>query len=89
MLPFNYAILKLFENSEKDMCVYDIMDALKAEYGKLRVFKESYVTEALMCGHVNGILDETAFELDKNDNLRVYYQANDEGKKIIRKFIKN
>jgi len=87
MLPLNYAILKIFENAPEALCVYDVMDALKEQYGNFRAFKESYVTEALMSGQFNGLLDEIAFEIDGNDNLRVYYRANEEGKKVIKRYI--
>lgn len=89
MLPLNYAILKLFETAQKDMCVYDVMDALRARYSSSRAFKESFVTEVLMCGQFNGILDETSFELDSDKKLRIYYRANEEGIRVIKKYIKN
>jgi len=88
MLPLNYAILKIFEDASRDLCVYDVMDALRGQYSKFKAFTESYVTEALMSGQFNGLLDETSFEFDENKNLRVYYRVNEEGKKVIGKYIK-
>jgi hypothetical protein len=87
MLPLNYAIYKLFEKGQEPLSVREVMDRLRSEYGNFRAFKESFVNEALMCGEVNGILDEATYKMDKG-KLYIYYLANDEGREVISKNIK-
>jgi hypothetical protein len=41
-----------------------------------------------MTAEANGLIKETRFELDKNNQLRIYYQADEEGTAIINKYIK-
>lgn len=87
MLPLNYAILKLFENGDE----YDVqgaMNKLRDEYGSFKAFKASAVNDSLMAAEKNGILDETNFSLDDNNELHVFYKVNDYGKDMIRSYIK-
>jgi len=86
MLPFNYAILKLFLHVEEaDASV--VMDSLSDEYQKSRQFKKSTVIEALMTAEANGLLVETRFDLDEQQQLRVFYRATDEGRVMIERYI--
>jgi hypothetical protein len=86
MKALNFAILKYFStHDEADADI--VMEALKPEYEHFRAFKKPAVVEALMAAKENGLLDETRFELE-NDNLRVYYKANDYGRDMIDNYIK-
>ncbi|MEA4922498.1 MAG: hypothetical protein VB031_03930 [Eubacteriaceae bacterium] len=88
MLPLNYAVLKVFENEEGALCTDDVMDRMRDDYKNYRAFKEANISEALMSGEVNGLLDEVSFNLDENKKLHIYYKINDEGKKAIKKYLK-
>ena len=88
MLPLNYAILKMFEKEQEPLCVQDVMNRLNDDYKGFRAFKEPYVTEALMSGEKNGLLDEVRIELGEDKKLAVYYLANDTGRAVIKKYIK-
>jgi len=86
MLPFNYAILKLFlrlDEADPDT----VMNELSGEYGKSRQFKKSTVMEALMTAEANGLLEEVRFDLDYEQQLRVYYRATEEGRTMIERYI--
>jgi len=86
MLPFNYAILKLFlrlDEADPDT----VMKELSGEYSKSRQFKKSTVTEALMTAEANGLLEEVRFDLDSEQQLRVYYRATEEGRAMIERYI--
>ena len=86
MLPFNYAILKLFltvEEADADM----VMETLADEYRKSRQFRKSTVIEALMTAEANGLLAETRFDLDAEQQLRVYYRVTEEGRTMIERYI--
>jgi DNA-binding MarR family transcriptional regulator len=86
MLPFNFAILKLFlrmEEADLDIVMAELAD----DYQKTRQYKRSSVTEALMTAEANGLLEETRFELDDKERLRIFYRATDTGKEMIKRYI--
>jgi DNA-binding PadR family transcriptional regulator len=87
MLALNFAILKHFTKTD-EADAEDVMTALSGEYGKFRTFRKKSIIEALMTAAENGILDETRFELDRNNELRVYYRANEYGRNMIEKYIR-
>jgi hypothetical protein len=88
MKALNYAILKHF-TKVKEACAEDVIEALKGEYGNFKALNRNDVISALMTAEANCLLEETRFELDKENVLRVYYHANDEGTATINKYIKD
>jgi len=88
MKPLNYAILKYFTKND-EACAEDVIEALKGEYGNFKALKRDDVIAALMTAEANGLLEETRFEMDKADALRVYYHAHEEGAATINKYIKD
>ena len=88
MKPLNYAILKYF-TKVNEACAEDVIEALKGDYGKYKALKRDAVISALMTAEANGLLEETRFEMDDTENLRVYYHANEEGADTINKYIKD
>ncbi|WP_419781124.1 hypothetical protein [Maridesulfovibrio sp.] len=87
MIPLNYAILKHFTKVE-EACADCVMEALKNEYGSFKAFKKPSIINALMTAEANGLLEESRFDLDSNQELRVYYRAHEEGAETINKYIK-
>ncbi|QSX05611.1 hypothetical protein JYG23_13200 [Sedimentibacter sp. zth1] len=87
MRPLNYAILKHFTKVE-EACAEDVIVALKGDYGNFKALNVKDVLGALMTAEANGLLEETKFELDSKNVLRVYYHANEEGKATINRYIK-
>lgn len=88
MVPLNYAILKLFTKVE-EACADCVIDALKGQYGHYKAFKKPAIIEALMTAEANGLLEESRFDLDDNNELRVYYRAHEEGAETINRYIKD
>lgn len=87
MMPLNYAILKHFTTVE-EACAEDVMGALSKDYSGYKRFKKNAVAEAIMTAEANGILEETRFDLDPNNELRVYYRAHEEGAATINQYIR-
>ncbi|MCL1851879.1 MAG: helix-turn-helix transcriptional regulator [Peptococcaceae bacterium] len=86
MLPFNYAILQLFLRiDEADTGA--VMEQLENAYQKSRQFKKPVITEALMTAEANGLLEETRYDLDGEQRLRVFYRVTDEGRAMIETYI--
>lgn len=88
MKPLNYAILKHF-TKVKEACAEDVIEALKGEYGNFKALNRDDVIAALMTAETNGLLEETRFEMDENNVLRIYYHAHKEGAETINKYIED
>jgi DNA-binding PadR family transcriptional regulator len=88
MKPLNYAILKHF-TKVKEACAEDIIEALKGEYGHFRALNRKAVIGALMTAEANGLIEETRFEMDQSNTLRIYYHAHKDGADTINKYIKD
>ncbi|MCI7656264.1 hypothetical protein [Collinsella sp. HCP28S3_E9] len=82
MLPLNYAMLDYFVCHD-EACVDDVMADLAAEYASFAAFARPRMQEALMTAHKNGLIDEARFDLDAEGELRVYYRASAEQRKVI------
>lgn len=87
MIPLNYAILKLFTRINEG-CADTVMENLKSQYGHFKAFKKDAIINALMTAEANGLLEESRFDMDANNQLRVYYRAHAEGAATINKYIK-
>ena len=86
MKPLNFAILKFF-CSGKEACRKDVQNALRADYGKFRAFKDAQMDDALQTACSNGLIEESRLELDANNNLIIYYKANADGIASINNYI--
>lgn len=86
LMPLYFAIMKHFESGKAD-CVEGVMDALRNDYSSYKLFTEKDIEESLATAKENGLLDECDWQLDKNGNLKVFYQANDFGKDMIAKYL--
>lgn len=86
LIPLYFAIMKHFESGKAD-CVEGVMDALRNDYGSYKLFTEKDIEESLATAKENGLLDECDWQLDKNGNLKVFYQATDFGKDMIAKYL--
>ena len=87
MYPLNYAILKHFTKVE-EACADCVMEALSGEYSTFKAFKKDSIINALMTAEANGLLEESRFDLDSKQELRVYYRAHEEGAATINQYIK-
>lgn len=87
MKPLNFAILKLFTNG-KEYCRKDVQDALRAEYGSFKAFKDHQMDETLMTAKSNGLIDESRLDM-VDDKLVIYYKANQDGIDAINSYIKD
>lgn len=88
MKPLNYAILKYFTTVD-EAHTEQVMDALKGIYGSFKAFNKPDMLTAIMTAEVNGLLEEIRYELDANNEVRVYFRAHEEGAATINKYIGN
>lgn len=88
MKPLNYAILK-YMTTVGPVSVDDVMQALKGQYGSFKAFNKKDILTALMTAEVNGLLEETGYDLDAEGEVRVFFRANAEGAATINKYIRD
>lgn len=88
MKPLNYAILKYFTTVE-EASVNDVMKDLKDDYKGLKTFNKDEIINALLTAEANGLIEETRVDLDKNDELEIFYHTTEESKAAINKYIKD
>lgn len=86
MRPLFFSVLKYFATGVEASRA-DVQDALRAEYGNFKAFKDSAMDEALMTACANGHIVETRYELDDNGKLVIYYQSPQESIDVINKYI--
>ena len=86
-MALNYAILKMFTKIDEG-CADTVIDALKGQYGTFKAFNKKDIINALMTAEANGLLEESRFDLDSNQELRVFYRAHEEGAATINNYIK-
>lgn len=85
--PLNYEMLKFFSKVD-EASVDEVMKALKPEYESYRAFTRGSMVEALMTAEKNGLIEEARFDLDPEEEVRVFYRATDEQKQQIDSYIK-
>lgn len=86
MKPLNYAILK-YMTTVDEACAEDVMAALEPQYSDFRAFTKPDILNALMTAQANGLVEESRFDLDENDEVRMYFRANAESIATINKYI--
>ena len=86
LMPLYYAIVKHFVDGESHSA-QDVITALKPLYGGYKLLTEKDVDEALATAKENGLLDETACDLDEKGNLRIFYRMTDFGQDMVRRYI--
>jgi len=86
MLPLNYAILAQFAKGD-EADADTVMKHLAEGYSSSRSFTKKAIVEALMTADANGLLEETRYDLDAEQHLRVYYRATETGVSMIHRYI--
>lgn len=88
MKPLNYAILKHFTRVD-EASAEDVMLALKGEYSHFKAFNKADIVTALMTAEANALLEETRFDMDAQNEVRVFFRASDDGRETINRYIKD
>lgn len=88
MKPLNYAILK-YMTTAGEVSTENVLEALKGEYGSFKAFNKNDVLSALMTAEVNGLIEESRYDLDKNGEVRVFFRAHADGAATINKYIRD
>ncbi len=86
LLPARTAVLNyLYEVQNAD--ISQIMEALKPLYGGERQFTKKLYTDHVMSLEANGFVNISSYDLDKDGELRVYYEINDDGRSAVDKYV--
>ena len=82
MRPLFFSVLKFFTDG-KEACRADVQDALRAEYGSFKAFKDHAMDEALMTACSNGLIDESLLVFKVQYRLSGYYGGIKDGSYVL------
>lgn len=86
LLPARTAVLNyLYEVKSAD--ISQIMEALKPLYGGERQFTEKLYMDHVMSLEANGFVNICSYDLDKEEELCVYYEISDDGRSAVDKYV--
>ncbi len=86
LLPLRFRMLHYISTIEKTTAD-EIMTALKPEYGTEKQFTKAVFVEHLLDMKANFVIDDHDVALDDNGELVIYYSINDEGKRLLQKYL--
>lgn len=86
LLPARTAVLNYLYGVES-ADVGEIMEALKAQYGRERQFTKERYLDHVMSLEANGPLVLKSYELDGDGELSLRYQINEDGKTAVEKYV--
>lgn len=86
LLPLRFRMLHYISTVDKT-CVNDIMAALKPEYGTEKQFTKDVFSEHLLDMKANFVIDDHDVMLDSKGELVIYYSINEEGKRLLAKYL--
>lgn len=86
LLPARTAVLN-YLYGVKSADVDQIMEALKPAYGNERQFTKARYLDHVMSLEANGMVNLSSSSLDKNGELRMSYEINDEGRAAVDKYV--
>lgn len=86
LLPLRFRMLHYISTVDKTN-VDEIMKALKPEYGTEKQFTKEVFVEHLMDLKANFVIDDNDVVLDNKGELVVYYSINDEGTRLLKKYL--
>ncbi len=87
MQPLNLAVLKLYAKTGEELCLRQVKERLKDDYGDMGSFNDKNLTDVLLCGKENMFLDEVFYEINEDGKLDIFYKANEEQRKMINKYV--
>ncbi len=86
LLPLRFRLLHYISTVDKT-CADEIMQALKPEYGTEKQFAKEVFVEHLLDLKANFVIDDNEVRLDDKGELVIYYSINEEGKRLLKKYL--
>jgi DNA-binding PadR family transcriptional regulator len=86
LLPLRFRLLHYISTVDKT-CADEIMQALKPEYGTEKQFAKEVFVEHLLDLKANFVIDDNEVMLDDKGELVIYYSINEEGKRLLKKYL--
>ena len=86
LLPARMAVLN-YLNKVKSANADEIMQSLKAQYGKGGQFTHNAYVEHLMALESNGLASLSNYDIEENDKLVLYYEITEDGRSSVEKYI--
>lgn len=86
LLPLRFRMLHYISTVDKT-CADEIMKALQPEYGTEKQFTKEVFVEHLLDLKANFVIDDNDVALDNKGELVVYYSINEEGRRLLKKYL--
>lgn len=86
ILPMNFRMLHYFSTVEEGN-VENLMQELKSDYGTEKQFNKPNISNSLFSMRENGLIEDSRVELDNEGELRIYYSINEEGTRLLDKYL--
>ncbi len=86
ILPLRFRMLHYISTVEKTS-VDQIMKALEPEYGLEKQFKKEVLMEHFLDMKANLIIEDNDVVFDDKGELLIYYSINDEGRRLLEKYL--
>ena len=86
LLPARMAVLNYLSTVE-NADVNEIMEALQPLYGKEKQFTKDMYLNHVMSLEANGLCNLVRYELDKNEELSLRFEINDDGRAAVEKYV--
>ena len=85
-MPLYYAIIKHFENGIED-CAQGVVAVLEPKYSGYKLLTINDVAEALATAKENGILEETSYKINSDNQLVTNYKLTEFGKDMFERYL--
>lgn len=86
VLPLRFRMLHYISTVDK-ACADDIMKALEPEYGTEKQFTKAVFVDHLFSMKANFVIDDNDVALDDKGELIIYYSINEEGSRLLKKYL--
>ncbi len=86
LLPARMAVLNYLSTVE-NADVNEIMEAMQPLYGKEKQFTKDMYLNHVMSLEANGLCNLVRYELDKNEELSLRFEINDDGRAAVEKYV--
>lgn len=86
LLPLRFRLLYFLSTVEK-ADVDQMMEGLRAEYGSEKQFTRDKFVDHALSMKANFVIDEAELSLTKDGALNIYYCINDEGRKLLKRYL--
>lgn len=85
-LPIKFAVLNSFIDEDR-LNLNEVYDKLKKHYENEKQFTKENILEHILSLRANDLLNEKYMDIDRANNLVIYYEITKDGVSTVKKYI--